>query len=345
MRKVIIIILGEILYFCLILGAWATEPLVQPKQQPKEIQIYGGPLGQSAYLMPFALSDLINKNSTWLRATAIQTKGTMENVRILQKYPERRANAVIWASPMASFGAANGLPPFTERFIGIKFLSLGALNGSWFVSINPQIRTAEDLVGKRIGYGPKAGGPDIPIEFTLRHGYGILDKVKVTYLGGDAVKDALLDGMIDAGVAAVVITDEKMDWVPTPAFNELFNTKSCYLISLDAEVQTKTRNATGIPMGHEVLKPKEWGKTKAQPWTVQGHYNSFGVHESMNDDIVLEILRVIYENTERFADYNIAGKGLKKETMTKIGCKRTDFHPAAVKFFQEKGVRKIGLLD
>ena len=60
----------------------------------------------------------------------------------------------------------------------------------------------------------------------------------------------------------------------------------------------------------------------------------------MPDEVIKEVLRIIYENADAFGDLLPAGNYICKETMTRVGSPEI-MHPAAVDFYREKGLRSL----
>jgi hypothetical protein len=67
------------------------------KEPPKRLQlsILSFAFGSAAYVLCQGLADLINKHSTWLKASSIETKGTATNALTLALRPETRKTTLI----------------------------------------------------------------------------------------------------------------------------------------------------------------------------------------------------------------------------------------------------------
>ena len=88
-------------------------------------------------------------------------------------------------------------------------------------------------------------------------------------------------------------------------------------------------------------KAKKIGKSDLPNF--KGLLNSLGwmVHEDMDDEIVTEIVRVIYENAGEFGNYHAIGKGITPDTIGGLPVPKEEYHPAVVKFLESKG-KKVG---
>ena len=63
--------------------------------------------------MGAGLADLINKNSDWLTATALESPGAIPNLLVLRDQPELRKNAMVVGY---AYQAMVGVTPFEEDF-------------------------------------------------------------------------------------------------------------------------------------------------------------------------------------------------------------------------------------
>jgi len=312
------------------------------EREPLQIDIRSGKLGRSSYVLSFGLSDLINKNSTWLRATNIECKGSTESIMYIQNHPEKAASTVFWANQYAQTIAQRADAPLEKPYLGFRYIALVTMPPIAILSTDPNIRTIQDLAGKRVSVGPKGASIEYLTRFILDYGYGIWDEIKPSYLSWGACKDALLDGTIDAGVQTGEIYSVEGDWVPGPALEELFSTRECYLITYSEEAAAKAAEKSGYPIRLVSYKPTAFGKTPAQEWNGVIHYNSWCCDASMPDEVVTEIVRVIYEHADEFVSYHASGKSIRRETLAAIATDRDSFHPGAAKFYDEKGI-KIGV--
>ena len=153
---------------------------------------------------------------------------------------------------------------------------------------------------------------------------GLYDKMKIVRGGMGDAKRALIDGTIDVGWASSVLLTKRADgtweWVPVPAPGELFQTKKTYVISIPEEVIQKVAKSSGYPLAvGRAAGGHTFGKsTFDEPWTGNLFRSSWYVHKDMPDEIVTEILRVLWENADKFASYHATGKGISKENLVKI---------------------------
>jgi len=309
-----------------------------------EIQIYSNPFGHTTYVISFALAEIINKNSPRLHATCLESKGSSANILYVQKNPSARKYTILISNPFAVHQAAKADPPFSQPFTGLKAISILANNCGFLVTTNPNIKTIQDLKGKSVGLGPKGITLEYIPRFLLDYGYGIYDDLgRVSHSSFDGVKNALIDGSLDVGIQSSTMwgDEEEKDWVPIPATEELLSTKKCYLVDISDEAYKKAREKSGYPLYPLRAKPKAFGKSEAFGGNRMWWSNSWWVHESMDDDVVREICSIIYDHAKEFVTYHASGKGITQMALPDVAIPENDFHPAAAKFYKEKGL-KVG---
>ncbi|MCK4791305.1 MAG: TAXI family TRAP transporter solute-binding subunit [Desulfobacteraceae bacterium] len=309
-----------------------------------EIQIYSNPFGHTTYVLSFALAEIINKNSTRLHMTCVESKGSSANILYMQKNPAARKYTMVVANPFAANQAAKADPPFKKPFTGLKAVSMIGNMCGFFLTTNPEIKTIQDLAGKRVTLGIKGITIEYIPRFILKYGYGIYDDLgRVSHMSFDGIKNALIDGTTDAGLQSSVMwgEEEYKNWVPIPTAEELLSTKKCYLVDIEEGAFKKAREKSGYPLYFLKAKPKAFGKSAAFGGNRIWWSNSWWVHESMDDDVVREICSIVYDHAKDFVTYHASGRGITQKTLASVAVPEADFHPAAAKFYREKG-HKVG---
>jgi hypothetical protein len=294
------------------------------------------------YAYAFALSDLINKNSTWLKATVVEGKGSGPNMRWLAAHPEAVNTTITMANQYAQIQAERGEPPWEKPYAGSRFLAVAADAITMMVTLDKNIKTWDDLAGKRVALFMKGTIVPNTAQYILDYGHGIWDKVKPQYMHWGPTADGLIDGTLDAGIMTCSVITPEGDWAPAPPLDKLMRTKPTYFVSLDKEKVAIASQKSGWPLIVTDLKPKAIGVSDAQAFNGLSTYNSYFVDVNMDDKIVNEILRIMYDNAEKFGEYDARAKRIAKTTLAAAKVDRSKFHPAAVKFYEGKGI-KVGI--
>ena len=126
-------------------------------KKPYNIEIYSFMPGSGTYVIGAALADLINKNSTWLKATAVSSRGTTTNTKMLLTEPDKRSKSIVWANFsdhfLAQAGRLPGMPG--KRYTTMRVVTLIGLIGNGPVTLDPKIKNIRDFAGKRYAVGRK----------------------------------------------------------------------------------------------------------------------------------------------------------------------------------------------
>ena len=324
-------------------------PLSSAFAQHKKVtlNLYTNPSGGIMYVLGFGLSQLINKHSDWLHCNAIETSSSAENLRYIVEDPEKKNT---WFGEAVTIGVdqlAIGMKPYDKMgpWKKTKWLALMVNIGSPQVTLDPNIRTWRDLAGKRYGLDVMGSTNQFMQEWLMDYAWKNRKEVKIDYgCTGNIAVDRLLDRTIDiTWQGAICLGPEKYkEWVPMPTFERLLSARKVYFMDLDEDDVATVRERTGLEsMGIICGKAKRVGKTDAPNW--KGLLNCIGwlVHQDMDDEIVDEIMRILYDYSDEFKDFHAVGRGITKATLGQLPVPRESYHPAAIKLLESRG-HKVG---
>lgn len=342
MRKIILI---AVLLSALV--AVPTAAFSAPSHEPVTLTLYTMPSGGIVYTLGFALAEIVNKHSEWLKINAVETASTFENMRYIVGHDEKKNE---WLGSAVTIGIdqlAMPMKPFDK--IGpwkkAKWVSLMASIGSPLITLDPGIKTWKDLKGKTFGLDTMGSTNQFMEEWLIDHAWHNRDQVRLTYGNTASIAvDRLLDGTLDVTwTGAVALGAGKFkEWKPMPPFERLLAAREVHVLDLDEKDVEKVRQATGASSFAIIgLKAKKVGKSDLPNF--YGLLNSLGwlVHEDMDPAIVTELVRVIYENAGEFVNYHAVGAGITEDTIGELPVPKSDYHPAVIKFLEEHG-KKVG---
>ena len=278
---------------------------------------------------------------------AIETSSTFENLRYMVDKPGQKNVYFGSAVTMGVDQLALAMKPYDK--IGpwkkSKWVSLMANIGAPQITLDPKIKTWRDLAGKTYGLDTMGSTQQFMQEWLMEYAWKNKDKVKLTY-GNTAniAVDRLLDGTIDITWTGAVMlgAGEYKEWKPMPPFERLLASRKVHILDLDEKDVAIARKKTGAESLALIGgKAKKIGKSDIPEW--KGLLNSLGwlVHEDMDDEIVTEIIRIIYEKSDEFANYHAVGRGITKDTIGQLPVPRDSYHRAVIKFLEGKG-HKVG---
>lgn len=328
----------------ILLALGVSGPVVA--QERFELDISTLPAGFSSYIMGVALAEQINKNSTWLNATAMEGRGPAEHMKTLVKKAGKRKNYLFFNTPWDIWEAKHGwgaYKNFPFNYDEFRFICILGVAGNGLCTLKPDIKTLRDLVGKRVIFD-SAPGKSRQLTFTgIMKEMGIpLDKIKFQYSTGKMSADTLRDGLVDVIYTGHILKKLPNVWANSPFQAELVATKKVYFISFDLDTVKAYKAKTGHPLGVVTVPPKMLSPYQTEPNGVLIKPLGFCAHISMPDRVVTEILRVVYENAHKFKEYNPIGAIITKETLASLSIPEGAYHPTAVKFFNEKGIKITG---
>jgi TRAP transporter TAXI family solute receptor len=224
--------------------------------------------------------------------------------------------------------AWNGQGAWTQ---GRKFQDIRAIFPMYdtmfhFVALQKSgIKSVKDLAGKNLGVGPRAGTPGTYLP-QMMDALG----VKVGAIrngGGSDMTSQLGDGLIDTfGFAA---------GLPFPAFSEAEASNAVTFFAFSPQ-EIKTLREK-MPELSESTIPKGTYKSQTEDQKTVGVYNFAIAHKDLPADMIYAIVKSVMENNPRM----VQGHAAAKETLPKNVDKNTflPFHPGAVKYFEEKGIK------
>ena len=328
------------LVFCLAFTFITGGAALAADKEPYNIEIYTFKVGTFTYAAGVALAELINKNSDWLKATALESAQATVTTRIVVAEPAMRKKIIGF---MIGYEPKIGYPPFKEPYAGIRDIAVIGFVTNGFVTLDPALKTVNDLAGKKVGLGssPSIARVDMPQAAVLKAG---IKDVKFSEHGFvDGVR-ALSDGLIDALLSATFLLDDKAQkYGPNPALNELMSTKKVTFCSFDQKAYDAAR--ADLPSSeffenYSYVIPPNGLQGQTEPWVVQGGPITWSCDAEMPDEVVYEITRIMAENAGKFQDFHPLGKIITPENMAKLG-NEEKVHPGALKYYQEQGI-KIG---
>ncbi|MFC1993484.1 TAXI family TRAP transporter solute-binding subunit [Chloroflexota bacterium] len=337
-KRKISVVLGVIWLAMILIALPLTVACAAPPSSEYEIEIYGGKVGMSSYIAAIALAELINENSSWLRATSIESPSLIGNTKLLVTEPQRRKNTLIMTNPKYVWQAREGMEPFLGKYDKLRFIATTGFFVAGFVTLDPDIRTVADFRDKKVAIDERSSVPRVTMYKYILESAGIWDEVDLQYLGIQAGANALRDGLIDVTIGAASLMSLTNEYTPVPFLAELISTKTVYYISMDSKDITYMSQKMGPVEIESVIPAGNLGPSQTEPWTVTGTVAGWAADSEMPDDVVYEVCRIIYENADKFKEYSVALTMVSQETMANWGLPEADIHPGALKLYKEKGL-------
>ena len=294
----------------------------------QNLSIATGGTGGVYYPMGGGLAAPRTANVPGMQATAEVTGGSVDNLKLVATGKPYLA----FTMADAALDALKGQDKFKGRKVPLKTLMVLYPNRMHVVSIEGTgVTKMADLKGKRVSTGSPGSATEV-MAFRVIEAAG-LDKDKDMErerLGVAESVNAIKDGKIDA-----------FFWVgglPTAAVTDLANTPGTTIRMIDhADVVPKMNAKYGDlyvqdTIGKSVYKGMAADNQQATVW------NILVAHETMDDKTAYDIVKTIFDKQSDLIAVHKEAASFKLENQ-KTSATPVPYHPGAIKYFAEKGVK------
>lgn len=318
---------GIIAVICAVLVVALAYPTASTAK--KRIVFGGGPAGGTFQIVANAIQTYDGvKGIKEFNVQAQSSAGSLENLR--KANSGKHDFSVVYAGDLfiGRNGMLEGDSNKYEDVLGVAYL-FGA-PAQLVVKAGSGIKSAKDLVGKKVGVGNAGSGAFANCERFFRH-LGIWDKIERNAMGYDDAAAAFGNNQLDAFWLFTAY--------PSGAVVMAAQTNDVSLIDIhkDAEASGYYK---AFPYFTKLTIPG--GTYKGVDKDVDSFQDStlWVANRKVPDDVVYKLLSAIY--TDEGLAYMIGQKKTFTEMTIKDGTKgmATPMHPGAIKFWKEKGVIK-----
>jgi TRAP transporter TAXI family solute receptor len=305
--------------------AGITCAIAQPAASGQFINILTGGTGGVYYPLGGVLSNLFAERIPGTRPSVQATKGSVENLTILQL---GRGEIAFTLGDTLALGwkgdADSGFKGKLDKLRGIaaiypNYIQVVATRESG-------IRTIADLKGKRLSVGALRSGTELNARKLLgAAGIAYKDLAKVQYLPFEESVDLMKNKLLDATLQSAGLG--------VPALRNIANAFSVVVVEIPAAIVAKA----GTPYTKGVI-PKDTYRGQdadAQTATVP---NYLVTRVGLEADLVYEMTKVVFDSTPELVAAHPAAAGIKLERA--LDGMPIPLHPGAQKFFREKGMLK-----
>lgn len=192
------------------------------------------------------------------------------------------------------------------------------------------IKTIDDIIGKKVNFGPQGSGMYATMEVLMAvKGWTKQSFSTVNYLQPSEQPKALCDGKIDVMIYA--------SGNPNGVLQEATQTCKVKIIPIDRETIDKLVHMNSFYV--KAVIPG--GMYAANPSNVETFGVKAGVvtSEKTSADVVYNLTKATFENFDNFKTLHPVFSSLKKEDMMKEGSS-APIHPGALRYFKEAKLTK-----
>ncbi len=311
-------------HLSIILALLALPAMAQDKLN---IFIATGPTAGVYYPMGGGLADLLTKYVPSLNATAGTTAGAVANLQLMQN---KKAD-VAFVMADVSWDAYKGQQKFQGGAVPVRALMVLYPNRMHVVTVEGTgINKISDLKGKRVSTGAVNSATEVMA-------------LRLMEANGMSFKDFTQD-RLDPGKSADAIKDKKLDaffWVggvPTAAVTELAATPGVKIKLIDHD-----DGVAGMIKIYGPLYVKDVIPAKTYPGQEQANriatvWNVLVARADVSDQVAYDVVKTIFDRKADMERVHPESRNFDMKYQTNAAAV-IPFHPGAIKYFAEKGVK------
>ncbi|MEY3970762.1 MAG: hypothetical protein RLZZ80_460 [Pseudomonadota bacterium] len=292
--------------------------------QAQNISIGTGGTGGVYYPMGGGFAAALSKHVPGMQATAEVTGGSVANLQLIGTGKPYIGFSMVDAVK----DAQNGEGKFKDNKVELRTLLVLYPNRMHVVTTSATgIKTLKDLNGKRVSVGDIGSATEV-MSSRLFEAAGV--NVQRERLSVAESVNAIKDRKIDA-----------FTWVgglPTAAVTDLANTPGVTIQMIDHSEAIANMNKKYGQLYYGDVIPKAVYKGMATDNNIASIANVLVAPASMSDETAYKIVKTILEKREELQSVHAAMKEVKPETQ-KSAASPVPFHPGALKYFKEKGIK------
>jgi len=316
---------GRLTIFILILIGAAANPVWS--QIRSRLSIATGATGGVYYPLGVGMARLVSKHFPGEEATVEVTSGSVDNMKLIHT----RKAALAFTLPDTAWDAYRGQLKGLNEKVAVRSLLALYSNYMHVVTLEGSgIRSVADLKGKRVSTGAPGSGTEVK-GLRVMEAYGL------------TAKDLKSRERLGIAESAEALKERKIDaflWdggLPTAAIAELAaapGVKVNFISHGDAVARMVSKYG---PLYFSGPIPRWVYKGIEKEVPVAAATNLLAVHERMDDSLAYQLTKLFLEHT---ADLVAAHKAAGEITLkSAVMGSPIPFHPGALRYFKEKGVK------
>jgi len=293
-------------------------------EMPRFIEIGTADTGGAYYPIGIAMADILTKGLK-IQATAQVTGGANENIRLIQEGSIK----IALTTTSSAYRGLKGLPPFKKPNPRVSGLFSNITKGLFQLAVrdNSDIKTLQDLKGKRVSLGPQGNLSVELSDYVFRAAGFTFADVKATFLSFAESATMLGDGNLDAIVVQAAI--------PSPALQELVSSgKRIRLISLPDNVINKV--TADHPYFSAFTIPASVYNTSTDIRTLNST-NMAIIDKDLSEEVVYQILKALLSNIDKIRASHPSARGFSLENAAQTPI---PLHPGAERYYREQKLLK-----
>jgi TRAP transporter TAXI family solute receptor len=307
--------------------ALALVVLPAHADQKTRLSVVTGGTGGVYYPMGGAIANVLSKYMPDTVVTAEVTSASIDNLKLVGA----GRGDIAFTMADTAWDGYNGTGKFPGK-VPLRAIVVLYANKTQVVTVQGRgIEKMSDLKGKRISTGAPGSGTEL-IALRLLEAYGIdtekdvrREKLSVAESVG-ALKDNKIDAFIWSG------------GLPTAAVTDLAATPGHKIKLLDHSDAVPAMVKKHGPLYVKDTIPAKMYPGQDKEVSILSVWNILAVHEKMDGKLAYEITKTIFEKKPEIVAVHKEAQNIALETQMRGGSP-IPFHPGAMKYFSEKGVK------
>jgi TRAP transporter TAXI family solute receptor len=306
----------------------ATAAGMASASEKSFISIGSCPVGCTAYTWSAGIAEVINKNVPGTEVAAEETKGYVQNVKLLLKGDLESA----MSTTLSAYDAYHGEGTFTGAKPGqvLSWMSIAPVAQHIITLADSEINTLADLKGKKVGLGQPGGTSMLDADALVKDlGLAPDEDFKPFRVRLGNMLDMMSDGNLDAAI-----------WFgtfPLPPLIKLDAQHDIKLLEIPEATVSSLRKS--FPPYFPISIPANTYKDITEDTKTYGLGNALVLHADVSDETAYQMTKAIFDNLDYLKTVHPAFAKVTKETV--LSGFAAPLHPGVLKYYREIGVPGI----
>jgi len=328
----------------LALSSFALFWPVEPKAEPKKVEVLVSPSGSGPYLAWATMQNYAPDFSDKLLPVAVETPGFTYNVRYMANTPDKWQNTVFGSGEVVEWAALNGVKPFfpepMENVGDFRILGVMSQTSNLFVTLDENIKSPKDFAGKSVAVGLLTQNEWGMHQRMMLDYWGITPELaSFDALGPSQNIDALLDGRADIGTLVVHSALEFANNLEPGPFKKLESAQRTWqFVSIPPEMIQKHIDELGSPfMVREI--PANTLTNQPETITTFGNSMTLAAHKSFPEEDAYQLVKLWLGMGPKIGKYSAVAQIWDADTIASLAKKSPEkVHPGAMRAYREMGL-------
>jgi hypothetical protein len=295
-------------------------------QQRVILSIASGNTGGVYYPLAGGMAGVLSRQIPGWQVTAEVTGGSIDNLRLVGA---GRADLALTMGD-AALDALKGQDKFKGKPQPVRALLVLYPNRMHVATLEATgIAAMADLKGKRVSVGSPGSATEL-MGTRVLDALGLADSIKRERLSVNESVNAMKDRKIDAFLWA--------GGLPTAAVMDLAATPGAKLHLLDHGEAVDAMNRKHGPLYFKGQIPARMYQGVDKPVSIATVWNLLVANASMPDDVAYALVKTLTERKAELAAVHKEAEQIALDAQG-AGASPIPFHPGALRYFKEKGVR------